>query len=57
MAKQGGLGTAAVLALPLILVGALIAGLLLIFGPAQQAGWCEAARSDLAVLLVRNCPD
>lgn len=26
-------------------------------GPAQQAGWCEAARSDLAVLLVRNCPD
>jgi len=26
-------------------------------GPAQDAGWCEAERSDLAVLLLRSCPD
>ncbi len=40
VAKQGGLGTAAIVAVPLILVGSLIAGILLIFGPAQQAGAC-----------------
>jgi hypothetical protein len=40
MAKEGGIGGAAVLAIPLILVGTLIAGILLIFGPAQLAGAC-----------------
>ena len=45
MAKQGGVGTAAVVAIPLILVGTLIAGILLIFGPAQQAGACGPGAS------------
>jgi hypothetical protein len=40
MATHGGLGTAAIVALPLILVGSLVAGVLLFFGPAQQAGAC-----------------
>jgi hypothetical protein len=26
-------------------------------GPAQEAGWCVANRSDLAILLLRSCPD
>ena len=42
---KGGLGAAAVFAVPLILVGALIAGLLLVFGPAQQAGACGPGAS------------
>ena len=45
MAKQGGLGAGAVIAIPLILVGTLIAGILLIFGPAQQAGACGPGQS------------
>jgi len=45
MAKQRGLGAAAFGAIPLILVGALIAGILLIFGPAQQAGACGPGAS------------
>ena len=45
MAEKGGLGGAAVIAIPLILVGALIAGILLIFGPAQQAGACGPGQS------------
>ncbi len=40
MATHRGLGTAAIVALPLILVGSLVAGVLLFFGPAQQAGAC-----------------
>lgn len=42
MAKGG--GTAAVIALPLILVGSLVAGILLIFGPAEEAGACAPGR-------------
>ena len=51
MAKQGGLGVAAVVAVPLILVGTLVAGILLVFGPAQQAGAC--GRADRALNLAR----
>jgi len=40
MAKQGGLAAAAIVVLPLFMVGTLVAGILLIFGPAQQAGAC-----------------
>jgi murein DD-endopeptidase MepM/ murein hydrolase activator NlpD len=40
VSKQGGLGAAAFIAIPLLLVGTLVAGILLIFGPAQQAGAC-----------------
>ena len=42
MAKGG--GTAAVIALPLIVVGSLMAGILLIFGPAEEAGACAPGR-------------
>ena len=45
MAKQGGLGAAAVIAVPLFLVGTLIASILLIFGSAQQASACGPAAS------------
>jgi murein DD-endopeptidase MepM/ murein hydrolase activator NlpD len=45
MAKQGGLGAGAFVALPLILVGSIVAGILLIFGPAQEAGACAPGRS------------
>ena len=51
MAKQGGLGVAAVVAVPLILVGTLVAGILLVFGPAQQAGACGPGQTvDLTQL-------
>ena len=40
MTKQGGLAAAAIVVLPLFMVGTLVAGILLIFGPAQQAGAC-----------------
>lgn len=52
MAKQGG-ATAALVALPLILVGALIGSILLIFGPAQEAGACAPGR----VVDVATVPD
>lgn len=39
-----GVGAGAVIALPLILVAALIASILLIFGPAQEAGACAPGR-------------
>jgi len=51
MAKQRGLGVAAVVAVPLILVGTLVAGILLVFGPAQQAGACGPGQTvDLTQL-------
>lgn len=50
MAKGG--GTAAVIALPLILVGSLIAGILLVFGPTEEAGACAPGR----VIDVANVP-
>ena len=43
MAKSA--GTAAVIALPLLVVGSLVAGILLLFGPAQEAGACTPGRT------------
>lgn len=44
MNGKGGLGAAALIASPLLIVGALIAAILLIFGPAQEAGACAPGR-------------
>ena len=54
MAKQGGLGTAAFIAVPLLLVGMLIGGILLIFGPAQQAGACGPGQTVDLTQLPKN---
>lgn len=51
MAKQGGLGAGAFIAVPMILVGSLVAGILLIFGPAQEAGACGPGQTvDITTL-------
>jgi len=54
VAKQGGLGTAAFIAVPLLLVGMLIGGILLIFGPAQQAGACGPGQTVDLTQLPKN---
>jgi murein DD-endopeptidase MepM/ murein hydrolase activator NlpD len=42
---KGGLGVAAFVAAPLLVVGGLLAAILLIFGPAQEAGACAPGRT------------
>ena len=45
MNGKGGLGVAAFVAAPLLVVGGLLAAILLIFGPAQEAGACAPGRT------------
>lgn len=45
MEGKGGLGVAALFAVPLLVVGGLLAAILLIFGPSQEAGACAPGRT------------